>query len=480
LNTAKQPGRYGFRYDPTRFADSDQTLQGAMVRTFVLKRPTKGDGKILQKRIHDILSGQRDDGSFGDTSKDTGSELLELFKLGCSADRPEVKRAAEAVLSQKRAGRNANEWYETEGALNIYPLHALLLAGMSNAQEVHFTLRWLADHPDVWIGHDQGCPWTPAVFLKAVWEGREIEDVAATITTGFSGIADNLNDAGCLGFNDPWGYLDCAGYVDHPIARKIVEKQIPMILRAQRPDGGWGDRSFIVFRALVKYDLLEQLRKPPPLSPDWKIVRSIPAPEGDLFTMTWDGQRLWVRDKKANEAIAVSPHDGNVLQKVKLPVEKVFGIGWWDNALAVTQTEPKRLLQIDPNAGEIREEVSLDKRVEEVCGVTEVGGKMWVGDGFLCNVCILDLANLEDSRSMVLGGPGPISLTAEDNAVWHFDFWAPAIIKSDLNGQLLEWGEKPFDGSVSGLAWDGERLWALDNAQKRICVIEKSHPKNHN
>ena len=73
-----------------------------------------------------------------------------------------------------------------------------------------------------------------------------------------------------------------------------------------------------------------------------------------------------------------------------------------------------------------------------------------------------------------MGGPGPISLTAEPGAVWHFDFWAPAVIKSDLQGQLLDWGEKPFAGEVHGLAWDGERLWALDNEANRICVIEKS------
>jgi len=247
-----------------------------------------------------------------------------------------------------------------------------------------------------------------------------------------------------------------------------------MIVRGQEPDGGWGEHSFQVFRALVKHGLLDDVRSLPPLPPDWRIVRSIPAPEGNLFTMAWDGRRLWVRDCTANEAVALSPEDGKVLKKVKLPVEKVVGIGWWDGALAVTQGEPKRLLKVDPESGKIRQEIPLDN-MEEVLGVAQADGRMWIGDGFMCSACILDPADPSDRRWQTLAGPGPISLAAQQDSVWHFDFWAPAIIRSDLSGSLLDWGEKPFDGTVRGLAWDGAKLWALDNEQKRICVIEKAN-----
>lgn len=58
--------------------------------------------------------------------------------------------------------------------------------------------------------------------------------------------------------------------------------------------------------------------------------------------------------------------------------------------------------------------------------------------------------------------------------MWHWDGWVPLIIKSNLKGGYVDSGEKPFDGRCDGLAWDGKRLWALDNEQKRICVIEKA------
>jgi len=181
-----------------KFIDADRSLQGAMVRTFVTQRPQESDGQMLRGKMDEILADQRVDRSFGDTCKETGERLLRLLGLGCPPHQPAVKRAVQAILSQKRTGQNANEWYEHEGAFNVYPLHALCLLGISEEPEVPSSLRWLAEHPEVWLGPDQGCPWTPIVFLKAIWAGRGIEDMDATLAKGLRWIADNLNDAGCL------------------------------------------------------------------------------------------------------------------------------------------------------------------------------------------------------------------------------------------------------------------------------------------
>ena len=42
------------------------------------------------------------------------------------------------------------------------------------------------------------------------------------------------------------------------------------------------------------------------------------------------------------------------------------------------------------------------------------------------------------------------------------------------NARLLDWGEKPFGDSATGIVWDGRNLWALDAGEKRICIIEKT------
>jgi hypothetical protein len=311
------------------------------------------------------------------------------------------------------------------------------------------------------------------------------EGVLDVITRGLQGIAPKLNDAGCLDFNDPWGYLDLAGAVDHPLGREIVQKQIPMILRSQGKDGGWGEQSLTVFRALVKYDLLTPLRQLGPLPPDWKVVRSIPAPDGDPFSLAWDGEKLWVYDRSAGEAIAVSPEDGEVLRRLTLPVEHVRALGWWDGALAVTQQLPtergwedeeetRRLLRVNPQTGQVERDIAL-QHMYNIQGVVQADGHLVVADAFANAVGIFDAAEPAEPRHRTLGAPGTMQLAAQGETVWHTDWLLTEIVfRSDLEGALLDWGTKPFDGALTGLAWDGKQLWALDGTTRRLCVIEKA------
>ena len=41
------------------------------------------------------------------------------------------------------------------------------------------------------------------------------------------------------------------------------------------------------FRALKKFGLIEKLKRLPPPPADWKVVRSIPAPEGSLVDLSF-------------------------------------------------------------------------------------------------------------------------------------------------------------------------------------------------
>jgi len=466
--------RHGFRHDPMGFVETDRTLQGAMVRTFVFNRPQEGDRLILDNRIAEILAGQLPDGGFGSSGlgnelSTTNARLLELLELGASPDRRELKRTVDYILRLPPPD-------PTRLDSRVYFVGALCLMGKGDLPEVRAALGWLAAHPEEWIS--QGCPWTPEMVLQELWAGRQVENVDAAITKGLRWIADNVNDAGCLGYWDPWGFVDCAGTIEAPLARAIVKKQVPMILRAQRADGGWGEHSFQVFRALVKHDLLEPLREAPALPPDWKVTHCVPVPDGDLFSMAWDGERLWVYDRGGNTAIALSPEDGKVLRTLKLPVHNVFGISWWDDGLAVTQKDPKRLVKVSPETGAKLEEISLDN-IGGVLGMAQMGEQILVSDGWRVGVCIIDSASPADRRWAALAGPGPLIFAAHGDTVWHLDFWAPAIIESDIVGRLLDWGERPFDGAVGGLAWDGRRLWALDTERKRICVLEKATVPAH-
>ena len=464
---------YGFRYDPIKFVEEDQSLQGALVRTFISGKPKPDDKKLIQQEIDKILADQLADGRLSDHERHgmqfTAEKLIRVAEMGCPASRPEMQKAV-AALRAKCSDEDPEH-------LGIYGVRAFCLLGLAHDPKVRDGLERCMAREKEWNNPHAGCPWTPIEHLITLWHGRQCADVLPILEKALTWIADRINPAGCLSYKDPWGFVRLASQIDHPLARVVLEKEVPMLLRAQRAGGGWGDRSYIAFRALKRHGLLDKLHGLPSLPDDWQISRSVPAPEGNLFTMTWGGGRLWVYDKEAKQAIAVSPDDGKVLKTVKLPVGNVFGIGWWDDALVVTQQKPKKLVQVDPDTGAVKRELSLEDRLEEVGGVTQVAGRLWVADGFNWNVCMMDPAEPAKPRYQLLacpcGGYGT-DLACAGDGVWHFDRSMAVLVKSGLDGRLLEWAGKPFGDATAGIAWDGRQLWALDAKNKRICAIEKT------
>ncbi len=485
--------KHGFRYDPMQYVERGTSVEAAKVRTFVLNRPAAGDKEILQAAIDKILAKQAPDGSFGKTSRSTAEQLTAALELGLSPDTDAARRAADAIVRLFHEGQYEKAWYQKGELLGVDETRALCLMGRGDLPEVWEALTFLAIHPAEYIGPAVGCPWTPEGFIKTLWAGRNVVDTTAAVDAGLEWIEKNIEPSGCLAYRDPCGLLDCAGYIDRPAARRIVQKEIPLILRGQDPNGGWdswnlhifGNHSFVVLRALAKHGLLEDLRKKPPLPPDWRIVRSIPAPEGKVWGLAWDGRQLWTCERQANLALAISSEDGHVIKSVPLPDGTGRGLGVWDGALAYTTGKPWTkdsllLYKLDAGNGKVLQTISFDNpktwplETMHMAGVAQVGARIWVVDSYSGAIVSVDPARPEERQMLRMAGPLSIAIAPAGDAVWTIDGWSPYIIKSDLEGRYLACGERPFAGSADGLAWDGRQLWALDADNHRICVIERT------
>ena len=237
--TTTEP-RYGFRYDPMKFVEESETLQAALVRRWVFDEPTPHDEELLQDEIDKLLAQQNEDGSFGDTTEQTGARINELHRFGLDMDAPEAQRAADALLAQYRAGKQNEEWYTGEGCLNGRALHALIRTGRHDAPETLLSLNWLAEHPAKMIGDYIGCPWTQEIIVNCVWDAREVAPMDDFIDRTFAWMRDSMSDAGQITYKDPWSFIFAAGHTGASAGEAVVRKQLPMILRGQQPDGGWG------------------------------------------------------------------------------------------------------------------------------------------------------------------------------------------------------------------------------------------------
>lgn len=457
--------RYGFRVDPLTFVSAAESLPAAQVRAFALKAARLRDVPLLARQLDQLLAGQNADGSYGageELLSTTHSKLAEAVALGADLDRPEVAKLV-AFVRALPAEKRATELHFHFGA-------SLLRLGIKDFPGLAEAIAWVADHPDQWIG--TGCPWTPTLAIELLALAPPSPAVSAALDKGLIWLDQNVNGAGCLSYWDPWAIMAVASQVDHPVATSILVRQLPMLLRAQEADGGWGKHSLTVWRALSALGCLDRLRGRPPVPADWEVVRSLPVGELDGFSLVYGAGELWTLAN--GQAVAVSPRTGAVVRKVPLPAGESFALTWFDGSLAVVQTKPKRLLKLDAETGAVLRTVSLEKMASPL-GVAEINHRLYAGDGWLVGGWTIDPRRPKLINPQSLAAPGPLLLTAADSLLWQVDFWTPSIVCSDLSGRLKAWGEKPFGEATAGLAWDGERLWALDGRTRRICALRAAN-----
>jgi hypothetical protein len=445
----------------------------------VFRAPKDGDAEIINVRLGDLFRKLQAD------PEDAWYKVSILLNSGCPADYPGFREFVSALCEKDQQEGKPFCTMAIQAALHI---------GWQGQEE---PVKSLTHYESGNIGRPMAdwSPWEPGLQMPALWAGRRLVDVSRAIDRWVQLLWENTDQAGCWNKLDPWNVLEAVSIPDHPLCAKLVARYIPMILRTQTADGGWGDRgrdlharSRAVFPALAKYGLLEQLRKLPPLPPDWRIARSIPAPEGDLWTLTWDGARLWILDRSTKEAVAVAPEDGAVVKRLAVPSVgpgEVRGIGWYNDLLVVTAGGTEHhggqsvLLLVDPEDGTLRKVFPIDAQWGP-CGSTQIGDDLWIAHG--CWMCVVNPETGETHGQRHTNyGSWPVDIAAEDGAIWHTDEWAPFLFKSDLSDHLLEFFEQPFferlqDGlpATRGIAHDGKYLWALDHKGKRICIIEKT------
>lgn len=357
------PGFYGFEnvapdvQDLMEWVQSTDTLDGAWVRTMVLGHPWEGDKAIIRKECDRLFAQQTADAHI---AENTAGALMRLLDLGCPTERPEFQKALEAMHDKAIAN---------EGRLGVYALNVACRAGWEDRDELKQATERCKEEVEK-LNFWHACPWSGEVQLQALWAAREHADVLPPIQRGLTTMRDHLRGGRHWPiYLDPFGWLECMGHIDHPIAGEAVARMVPMILRSQAPDGSWGgekhlgygpgNHTFIVFRALHKWGLIEPLRTKPPLPPEWRVLKTIPAPAGDLRTMTWDGRRFWVYDKTTCQAIAVSPDDGRQQHTVALP-EPIGGIAWSKGDLLATRVKPEAVLIVDPDTGDVRQEIRAE------------------------------------------------------------------------------------------------------------------------
>ena len=505
--------KYGFRHDPMEWINTDRSPAAARIRKCIFGQTLEGDEELVAAELAAALAKPEVAEAIANPRGPemlftVGWWMLDLLELECPLDHPQVVAAAAAMREQLEAlnGRTPED-PEKEGMM---PFRALCLLGMADHPTMKAWGRELLDRMTArlaechqWTEDMQrraevadpasrpparktpGWPYGFAMELNTLWVARDTMDVTDALTDGLNWIADNFDGPGRvpgMAFDEAWSMAMIPGGNGHPAAGRIALKLIPYLLRMQEADGSWGGHSAIAFRALVRQGLLGPLASLPPLPPDWRTVRSIPAPGESPFNIAWDGGKIWVHDLATGSASGISPTDGAVLKTIKLPEHRgCVAFGAWDGSLWVLpgdpQDEVKTLFRVSPVTGETVEQIRIDFPVRHFAAIAKVSGRVLISDqgegGFWMLDADGDGAYHKDVEDVSLACTMPDFVSACGDDVWTLScVWFDGIMWTNAQRELLDWGESPF--GHSGIAYDGERLWALDKENKRICVIEKT------
>ncbi|MHC4561394.1 MAG: M56 family metallopeptidase [Planctomycetota bacterium] len=472
---AARPIEYGFRVDPMTWVENAEGLDAALVRREVFDRATEADDALIAAEIERLLAE-----AAADKNREDLGPLVNALRLGCDPNRPEVKTAA---------GKYIRKDLDNSGVLRGGSLALAVMTGWSEGDEPLKSMRAFADAPVPPPGRWD--PWTHCGALDTLHSGRELIDVRESVGRWMKVIDDGMDELACWHKMDVWDLLSSISRIDDPRASGIIKRYIPVLLRTQGPDGGWGGKSPQVFRALARHGLLDDLRTEPPLPAEWRVVRTIPAPKGTLKTLVSDGERFWVLDTEAKQAIAISPKDGRELKRMDLDLKTTRGLGWYDGLLVVTAggfleaDDPARVVLIDADRDQVVKVLPFTRDIWYPAGAVQIGRLLWTSqDAWITTI---DIATGECRGGRPYGGAWPLDLAYDGQAIWSTDTLVPGLFRWGTDGRLLDFAEMPFFESfqtfggdagmpVAGITYTDEGLWVLSESTNQIALIERIGP----
>ena len=236
------------RYDPEVYLLTDTSVQAAVVRRAYGLEPLPEDGQTILASCDRLATHIRDRGCPSHESFQKG--YGEFLLLGS----PALRGATIELIEQ--------QWVR-DARIGHYELFSALLLDYPEWQILRPTCHEILHNLQSW--NDEGwCPWTPALWMRILWLARGRLDADADLDRQIARLEAGLSAAGQFQDREPFCLMYSLGLMNHPGVDAMLERFFHRLHDDQRPNGGWGELSYIAFLLLKKWDLLEALTPTPP------------------------------------------------------------------------------------------------------------------------------------------------------------------------------------------------------------------------
>jgi sugar lactone lactonase YvrE len=205
------------------------------------------------------------------------------------------------------------------------------------------------------------------------------------------------------------------------------------------------------------------------------ILKGHATPSRKPCGLAWDGEAIWCAFEDPRGLLRIDPETGEVLAELPLPGEgDPTGLEFAEGSLWQGFYSEPRIVRLDPATGEAAETIR-PPGIQHLGGVTTDGAAgpvLWyVGhepDGV--RACRIDVRDAEPHKKIVVP-PDTAGLAWDGRWLWVPRMEKGEVLRVDpMFANVV--ATLPVQCTPTGLTWDGEALWVADWEGSRLLRIE--------
>lgn len=197
-----------------------------------------------------------------------------------------------------------------------------------------------------------------------------------------------------------------------------------------------------------------------------EVLASFELPGTCPTGLTFDGEKLWVADRKSDRLYCISPEKGTVERELDAPGYWPMGLAWDGEYLWCADRDARAIYQLNPVNGEILR--TLAAPVSSPRGLTWDGRYLWCSDERSDE--IVQFSSGDGTTIRAFGAPAgdPRGLGFDGQYLWVSDRIKDEIYRVDpVSGDVIIITEAPGP-FTRGLAVGNNQLWAVDYQTDRL------------
>jgi len=209
-----------------------------------------------------------------------------------------------------------------------------------------------------------------------------------------------------------------------------------------------------------------------------QVIKSFDLPGQYCNGLTYDGENIWVTDRKTDLLYCIDPNTGSVIRTLQSPGYWPLALAWdgtalWNSDLKggkdISEDYDGVIYRIDPADGSILQ--TLDAPSKSPVGLAWDGKYLWCADDIsdeIIQFSPLDGTTISSFRSPA---PNPSGLTFDGKYLWVCDRGKDEIYMVDpSNGRVVLITNSPGP-YPTGLCFDGKNLWNIDYQNDRLYLL---------